>query len=411
MANGSARLRILFIARQYPPNMAWGGIGAYVATIGVALAARGHEVHVLSCVEGQANRDYVDKGVFVHDRGGSIPAEGLWNMSKKIVKGMLKIPKTLWRIEKGLGAYCEYRRLGLSVDVIEYPDWGGLGTVFAALKGRPLVATLHTPPPSAYRIPMSRDMRWAWSLVYQSCRRADVTTLTSEFHLNALKADHWDPGENIRFIPLLIDCEEWKSSGPVSCTDPIVLFAGRLERVKAPEVLVDAIALVRRKIPGATAVFAGNSGEEREGLPYLDWLKATAGDLSGCVFAGAVPRKEMRTYLSRSRVLAIPSVFDVYPVASLEAMAAGRPVVATRTTGTSALIERYGCGTAVPPSDPVALAEALLPYLSDPRYAAEAGERAQSAVRENNDVDVIAAERETVYLEAIRRFNRMPEDI
>jgi glycogen(starch) synthase len=398
------KLQILFVARQYPPNMAWGGIGSYVFSMARALAARGHEVHVLSCAEGQKERDYMDQGVFVHRRAGRIPARRLWIRMKRLMNGILRIPSTLWRFEKGLEVFFECRLLGIDFDVIEYPDWGALGCMLALMRTRPLVAFIHTPPPSAYHIQMNRDMRWAWSLVFYSSRRADITTVSSLFHVRALQTDGLVLGKHVAIVPNGIDCARWGSTQTVSSTRPVALFVGRLEEIKAPEVLVAAMAIVRKEIPEATAVFVGRSGE-RDGLPYNDWIKSTAGDTSGCAFIGYVPQHEIMSYLSLSRVLALPSVFDVYPIAVLEAMAAGRPVVITKTCGIAEQIESTGGGKAVPPGDPEALAGALLPFLADPQYAATVGEKAQSAVRERNDIWKVAAEREKVYLQAIRRFH------
>ena len=57
----SRRLRILFLSREYPPETGGGGIGSYVHTMAHALAGRGHDVHVLSCVDGQVGEDSLDR--------------------------------------------------------------------------------------------------------------------------------------------------------------------------------------------------------------------------------------------------------------------------------------------------------------------------------------------------------------
>ncbi|MBA4374001.1 MAG: hypothetical protein C0402_14215 [Thermodesulfovibrio sp.] len=405
MLTQPSRLRILFVARQHPPDMTWGGIGSYVASMSAALAARGHEVHVLACAEGQKEQDYMDRGVFVHCREGKIPARRLWQLASSVAARLLRAPRTLWRIGKGLEVFFEYRRLGIDADVIEYPDWGALGCILASTRTRPLVANIHTPPISAYELSGTRDLGWASSLVYYSSRRAHVATLSSMFHVKALKAEGWDPGEHIEIVPYAVDWARWSETQPVGDTGPVALFVGRLERIKAPEVLVAAMKIVRETMPEATAVFVGRSSEERDGLSYLDWIKTNAGDTSGCTFIGDVPQEEIRGYLSLSRVLVMPSVFDVYPLASLEAMAAGRPVIMTKTSGVAEQIEQTGAGMAVPAGDPGALAEALLPFLSDSDYAAAAGAKAQRAVREKNDIGKIAGRREKIYRQAIRRFH------
>jgi glycogen synthase len=71
-------MRVLFVSMEYPPETSYGGIGWYIAMMARALAGRGHEVHVLSCVRGQARRDYVEGGVQVHRRCVTNAQEGVY---------------------------------------------------------------------------------------------------------------------------------------------------------------------------------------------------------------------------------------------------------------------------------------------------------------------------------------------
>lgn len=93
-------------------------------------------------------------------------------------------------------------------------------------------------------------------------------------------------------------------------------------------------------------------------------------------------------------------------MSGVEAMAAGRPVVVTSTTGVAELIREARAGQVISPGDPRALAEALLPFLIDPDYAARMGEKARAHIRENHDPASAAAKREKVFEEAIATFRR-----
>jgi len=95
-------VRILFVSIEYPPETP-DGIGSYVAEIGPALVARGHEVHVLSCLPGQAASDRVDRGVHVHRRGEARLPGG---------------SKTAQRLRHALSCRVETARLGLDFDVV-----------------------------------------------------------------------------------------------------------------------------------------------------------------------------------------------------------------------------------------------------------------------------------------------------
>jgi glycogen synthase len=400
-------LKILFIVHDYFLHIGVGGIESYVACIAPALAARGHEVHVLSCVAGQTSTNALEAGVYVHYRGGPIPIRGLWRINRRLVRAL---PKTIWRFENGLRAYFEARQLEVNFDVIEYPDWGAMGCVFALLHPKPLVAHHHNPPPSVYtryyEVPRTRDNRWANALAYFSVRHADAITAPSSFLVRALQDEGWLRGCRIAVIPQPIDWLRWGKAQQVRETPPNVVFLGRLERNKAPELVAEAISLIRRELPDAEALFVGKSSGKRDGRPYLEWLQRSPVAGLGCEFLGEMPRHELVSVFSRSRVLAQPSWFENYSMAALEAMAAGRPVVVTATSGIAELVEQTGAGRIVPPGDPKALAEALWPFLRDPAYAAAVGTRARAAVQERLSPDQIAVQRETIYREALDSFKR-----
>jgi len=369
------------------------------------LAASGHEVHVLSCCDEQADRDYMDRKVFVHLRG-QVRIPGIRRLSE-----FLRLSATVELIEGGLSNYLEYRRLDIDFDVIEYPDLDAVGWLFAFLHNKPLVAHLHLPTimsslfqPGNEISMMSRNLQRSSFLERFAVHHADVVTCPSKLTVRKLKDIGWLREINPTIIPQFVNWQDWCNTNPVENTPPTVLYLGWLGLNKAPELLVEAISIIRNKIPDAKALFVGESLEHRDGLPYIDWLKKSQADLSGCEFVRYIPHDKVIRFISSSRVLAMPSWFENYPMAVLEAMAGGRPVVVTSTTGVAELIEKTGAGQVLPSGDPNALADALLPFLTDAAYAAEIGERAREAVRELHDPDKIIGQRERVYRQAIMNF-------
>lgn len=372
-----------------------------MACIAPALAARGHEVHVLSCAKGQQYGNYTDSGVYVHRRG-QLRVRGLSRLSQ-----ILKLQKTTIRFEKGLWTFFEYRQLSIDFDVIEYPDWLAEGWLFALFCVKPLVAQLHGPLIliSKYDgLPMSRDILWASALERFAIRYADEIISPSRLLVRLAKDIGWLKDVEAEVIPHPIDWARWCDTEPVDTTKPIVLFLGRLQQCKAPELLVKAISLIRREIPEAKALFVGSIDGQRDGLPYVEWLKKHTSDTSGCEFVGPVSRHELPAILSKSRVLAVPSWFDSYSMVALEAMAAGRPVVVTETSGVSEFVSATKTGRIVPAGDYKALANALLPFLKDATYTLEEGEKARCAVQEILNPVTIAAQREKVYEQAMASF-------
>ena len=387
-------MKILFLSIEYPPETP-DGIGSYVAETAAALAARGHEVHVLSCLEGQAERDYQDGAVWLHRRG------------ETSVRGLRRLvgERTAARLDHALTCRHEFARLGLAFDVIETPDWMAEGLLLAFGR-KPLVAQLHTPLAVTARYGvrgLTRDARRAARIERVTVERSRLVISPSELLVRELRAAGWFARSRVRVVRYPVDAERWASRVDAAATEPIVAFAGRLEPLKAPEVAVDAVALLARRGVEVSALLAGRSAASVRGRSYAAWLEERIADAGApCRLIGQIPRAAIAGLLEQARVVVLPSLYENFPYAALEAMAAGRPVVCTSNTGIAELLDGSGAGSVVPAGDSVALADALEPYLRDAALAGRAGERARELVVAHCDPERIAAEREECYALAAR---------
>lgn len=383
---------------EYPPETGWGGIGSYVKVVAPALASRGHEVHVLSCVRGQRCSDYLDGTVSIHRRGQI----RLWGLGRLLIA-----PKAASRLSTAISCWLAYRKLQTAFDVIEIPDWMGEGLLLAMFGSSPLVAHLHTPIRILAKYGETSpgwDILLSDLLERAAVRRAQVVTSPSRLISSKLQNDRWVRG-GTAIVRNPIDYSQWGEIPAPQSTGPVVLFVGRLDRLKGPEILLRASATLRKTVPGLTVVFVGRADGTQDGLPYLDWLKKKANDLGvECQFVGTVHRGDLRAWYARARLLVVPSLYDNFPMVALEGMASARPVVCTSSTGIAEMIEGTGCGEVVPPGDPEALAEAMQRYLTDASLAAVAGSVARDLVRKHCAPERIAEEREAYYLEAISRW-------
>jgi D-inositol-3-phosphate glycosyltransferase len=187
---------------------------------------------------------------------------------------------------------------------------------------------------------------------------------------------------------------------------PVVLCVGRLEPLKGSDLLVEAA----RGLPGEV-VFVGRTTARRDGKPYDEWLAARARDMGAPVRIEAeVPRDDLARFYLGARVVAVPSRHENLPYSGLEALAFGRPVVCRSSSGLAELLLESGAGAVVEDEGPEALAAALSAFLEDPHKAAEASEQARELVKRHCAPEVIAAQREAVYEEAVssRRRRRSP---
>ncbi|MEU8590866.1 glycosyltransferase [Streptomyces sp. NPDC048664] len=189
------------------------------------------------------------------------------------------------------------------------------------------------------------------------------------------------PAAKISVIPNGMRPEEFRIAEPaaVDTALPVVLCVANLAAHKGHRHLLDACAALRQAGTPCTLVLIGEGPEGAE-------LRRTARRLDLDVrFLGA--RTDVSGYLARADAVVLPSLSEGSSNAVAEAMAAGRPVVATAVGGTPELLGDRG--VLVPPADPAALAEALGRVLGDPDAAAALGRSARAWALANLTADVM----------------------
>jgi GalNAc-alpha-(1->4)-GalNAc-alpha-(1->3)-diNAcBac-PP-undecaprenol alpha-1,4-N-acetyl-D-galactosaminyltransferase len=165
--------------------------------------------------------------------------------------------------------------------------------------------------------------------------------------------------------------------------EPLLIGVGRLTAQKGFDILIEAFARVAAKHPDWRLAIYG----EGPARPQLEALR-DALSLQGRVSLPGLTRNVEPAYAEAS-LFALPSRFEGYPNALLEALAAGLPVIATSAPGgASEILEDGKYGLLVAPGDAVALASALDRMMSDPTLRASYGAQAPNAVA-NLDVEHI----------------------
>jgi glycosyltransferase involved in cell wall biosynthesis len=179
----------------------------------------------------------------------------------------------------------------------------------------------------------------------------------------------------------------------IDTTAPVVLCIANLKRDKGHHFLLEAVARLRDQRLPATLALVGDGPQRRA-------LEEQAVRLDVDVrFLGT--RADIEPLLARADVVALPSLHEGMSNAVMEAMAAGRPVVATDVGGTGELLRDRG--VLVPPSDGAALAEGLARVLRDPALAARLGARARAWSREHLHVDTMVDRHVQIYRELLER--------
>jgi glycosyltransferase involved in cell wall biosynthesis len=119
---------------------------------------------------------------------------------------------------------------------------------------------------------------------------------------------------------------------------------------------------------------------------------------------GQVERERVRAAMQACDVYCLPSYDEPFGMSALEAMACGKPVVATRAGGLGHLVPEQG-GYKVPPGDSAALAAALQAMLESPSRRAEMGEHNRRVVKERYVWGRVVDRLEDAYDAAVRRQN------
>lgn len=161
--------------------------------------------------------------------------------------------------------------------------------------------------------------------------------------------------------PVPIDVWSTHKSTTPTARDIDVLFLGNLIEIKGPDILLAAFRLLLVEHPEATLCYVG-SGSLEAGLRAR---VHEAGLDSQVSFAGQVPRRNVSSWLRRTRLLALPSRAEGFPLAAIEAQLLGVPVVGCDVGGVSEAVLHERTGLLVAAGDAVAMASALLRLLRD----------------------------------------------
>lgn len=181
---------------------------------------------------------------------------------------------------------------------------------------------------------------------------------------------------------------------------PVIGLVGVLRPQKALHVLVRAMATLVREIPGVQALIAGEGAERHA----LEQLAVELGVQDSVHFLGH--RSDVPALLGALDVAVSCSDYEGSPLAVLEYMEAGLPVVATAVGGTPDLIESGVHGLLVPPGDPGALAAAIGQLLRDRGLARAMGARGRQRRRVEFDFDLMVRRTEDLYSELLSARGR-----
>ncbi len=201
--------------------------------------------------------------------------------------------------------------------------------------------------------------------------RGDLYLFESAFSADAFSRKIGQPRGLVRIVHNGVTRAEFEPvAAAADATD--LIFMGELRHLKGVDLLIDAIAQLRRDGRNVTATLIGDGPDSDMFRAQVERLNL--GDLIR--FRPAMPARQAQTF---GRVMVMPSRMESLPYVVLEAAASAKPLIATRVGGIS---EIYGplADALVAPDDAPALARAIVDCLDHPEAAAEAARRLRERV-------------------------------
>jgi glycosyltransferase involved in cell wall biosynthesis len=294
-------------------------------------------------------------------------------------------------------AFPAARRLAGASDIVHahFTIPAGLLALLLRRTGkRPYLVTLPgSDVPGYSERPYSRLYGLTRPLVRAVWRGASqIVAVSEDLKRSALRID---PGASVEVIPSGVDAKRFAPPPDGERTAGRILLVGRLMRLKGQSVFLRALARVRKQWDGHLLAQIVGGGSDLENLRET----SSRLGLSDIVeMPGFVGDEGLPGRYAQAALFVMPSLNDAAPLAILEAMASGLPVVASAVGGIPEALPAGGA-LLVPPGDEEALAGAILQLLSDPARAAAMGRENRTAAT-RYDWDVIAGRYGRLYEQA-----------
>jgi glycosyltransferase involved in cell wall biosynthesis len=410
-------LKVMILSLEYSPKLS-GGVGTHVMEMSRGLGRAGHQVTVIAFTPGQATT-LSDSNVQVHMISPS--ANDLTGRS--MVQSILDFNRDVVAYGRSLIA-----DLGRQPDLINYHNWTTwpaaceLGRMF----GIPTLGTIHflSEPTERWwgQTPDPEIVRQEKELFH----RAEQFVIVSQSMRDIVQETHGVSDERVSVVYNGLDVEPFmntlltsedvlKLRRTVAADDEkVVLFAGRLSPQKGIDALLASAAQVLAEYPKVVYLIVGEP-DTREMVPVIDGLFRQYPLLQDKVkMLGKMPRPQLATLFQIANIVVIPSLYDTCPYMTVEAMAAGVPVVATRVGGLAEMVVDGETGRLVSVHakeggrhevDVNELAAAQLALLTDGGLAKRMGSAGQRRVMSEYTLDKMVKETVQVYRQAIAEQN------
>lgn len=390
-----SKFNVLFIASGR--NM---GLSFNFTRLAIALKIFGHEVTVVS------ETGEEEKGLLEELNCRGIKHYTLLGLDAISIKNMVNAARTMGKIID-----CK------NVDVVHAQGIRQLivafiaSRIFSHRKKIAIVASTHTTLAGS---PYENATLLVESFLLNIC--ADLATPVAKSVANRLVNFGLIPnkvvtvynGIDLELIDEVLRSDEYPPLLPDDLKRSSIIVVGyfaRLYHNKGHEYLIRAISGVSKEFPNIRLIIAGDGPLRGK----LEDLSRQLGIEEKVLFTGKIEHKSVYELLKRIDIYAFPSSAELFPFAILEAMAAGKPIVATSVGGVKEVIKDGETGILVPPREYAALAEGIKELIKNPLRAEQMGKKSRRLVEENFSLHKIAYDLTKCYELCVRRKRPLEE--
>lgn len=383
-------MNICLISKEYPPETGGGGIGTHVHALALALVQRGHSIVVLSSTLETQPSYTISSGIHLY----RIPVPTRYGFFNRLVYA-IRVRK------KFLTLAVEHK-----IQVVEAPEYDA-ESVFLELFGCPVpvVVRLHAGTyivhKMAGKIPKHPVALLAILLEWLAIYKADAITAPTHAMAVSCKKMLKLPERAIQVLSNAVDLpNELDETKHFDRPARRILYIGRLEKRKSPDLLARAIPEILKIFPDAVFTFIGQDVLQGPGKSSMQvYCESLIGHecMPRVEFLGRRSHEEVEEYLSSSEIFVLPSRFESFGIAYAEAMLHQLPIVACQGAGVEEIVPENIAGFLVKQGDAGALRDAILRLLGSDSMRQKMGKAGREFALSHFSAPVVAEAHESFY--------------
>lgn len=369
------RLKVCFVSREYPPDR--GGIGRFTADLAKGYAKLGHEIHVVTRSEtGQHTVDF-EENVWVH-RLPDVGPKG---------DAFRKLP-LCHNYVHAANVYHEVARIHATsggLDLVSAPIWLCEGVICQLDDRWPTVLSLHTTMKTIAAMGGTtgnpEHVRDLIALEAETVKKAAFIYANSQASLAKARDEAGSlTGEEFVVPHGTMDQSHRFQRSRGADGKVRILFVGRIEARKGVDILLEAAYRVLPEFPEAELVLIGRHNPSGGETCMTRFTAVTSADpdlKAQITLCGEVSEDALMQAYADCDIFVLPSRYESFGLVLTEAMAFGKPVIATRAGGMAEIVEHGGNGFLCAQGDPAGLADALRQLLASPDRRVTMGKRSR----------------------------------